>query len=635
MRFKVQNLIKSRHKEIGILFLFVVLSLIFTYPLIFRMGSCIYGYGGDSAATVYSLWRMKYTWGKGMPYYFNALVASPFGVDFSGGIQSLPLVKFFGKWLAILTSEVLAYNLIILLSFPLTGITMYYLVHHLTKNKVVSLVSGIIFAFCPYHLTHSWAHLSLSNIQWMPLYVLTLFKLDENRSYVNALLCALAFCLNALSDPHYGYFMGVCTVAFLLFKLLSGWRPVGELLGRQVAPPPCPLPPGERAPKATRRGEIKARGIKVGLVAVVVALAIILPFHYRALKTAFLEPKTEAIASMGYVRPFKDLFYKSAKPLNYFLPAVEHPLLGKYTRRFLGSIFYGRTAGEHTLYLGCVPVLLSLVAIRNWRKRRKKSPDLQGKPLGRQLPVTNRPVGSGHDFIIGFFIFAGMVAFIFSQPPYWQVGPLRIPFPSYFMHKILPMVRVYARFGIVVMLSVSVLAGIGLANILSKIANRKSRIAITSLLIGLVLFEFWNWPPYRVTDVSQTPAVYEWLAKRQGDFAIAEYPLTRSSNHVHYEYLFWQRIHQKPMVNGAMPGTYAEKIRKSIIDIADPETPGVLAWLGAKYVIFHPDKYLKEKEAIAVIGEIPDVSQVEGLKLIKKSEDVKIYEVVAQLREPK
>ncbi|MCK4325525.1 hypothetical protein KAW55_02080, partial [bacterium] len=108
-----------------------------------------------------------------------------------------------------------------------------------------------------------------------------------------------------------------------------------------------------------------------------------------------------------------------------------------------------------------------------------------------------------------------------------------------------------------------------------------------------------------------------------------------SSNHVHYEYLFWQRIHQKPMVNGAMPGTYAEKIRKSIIDIADPETPGVLAWLGAKYVIFHPDKYLKEKEAIAVIGEIPDVSQVEGLKLIKKSEDVKIYEVVAQLREPK
>ena len=558
------------------------------------MGSCIYGYGGDSAATVYSLWRMKYTWGEGMPYYFNALVASPFGVDFSGGIQSLPLVKFFGKWLAILTSEVLAYNLIILLSFPLTGITMYYLVHHLTKNKVVSLVSGIIFAFCPYHLTHSWAHLSLSNIQWMPLYVLTLFKLDENRSYVNALLCALAFCLNALSDPHYGYFMGVCTVAFLLFKLLYGMR-------------------------------FKLRDLKVGMAAVGIALTIILPFHYRALKTAFLEPKTEAITSMGYVRPFKDLFYKSAKPLNYFLPAVEHPLLGKYTRRFLGSIFYGRTTGEHTLYLGCVPVFLSLVAIRNWRKRGKKSPDLQGGPLGRHPPVATRK-----DFAVGFFIFAALIAILFSQSPYWQVGPLRIPFPSYFMYKILPMVRVYARFGIVVMLSVAVLAGIGLANILGKMTSRKWQTVITSMLIGLVLFEFWNWPPFRVRDVSKTPPAYDWLANQPGDFTIAEYPLTGSSNHVHYEYLFWQRIHQKRLVNGAVPGTYAEKVRKSIVDITDPETPGVLAWLGAKYVVFHSDKYVLDEEAVEVIGEQPDLSRQPGLELIKKFDNVGLYRVTAQ-----
>jgi len=569
-----------------------------TYPLILRMGSSFYGYRGDPLGVIYDLWRMKYAWQHNLPYYFNTLVASPFGVDYSGGIR-IPFLVFFGKWLTILTNEIFAYNLIILLSFPLAGVTMYYLVHRFTKNKVAAFFSGIIFAFSPYHFAHAWAHLGLANIQWMPLYALLLFRLDENRTYGNAVLCAVAFTLNAFFDPHYGYFMVVFTGAFLLFKLLYGWK-------------------HHRWSASGRRSLFK--GIKVGLVGVIAALGIILPFQYRVLKTAFLGPKTPTIAAQGYRRPFNDLFYRSAKPLDYLLPAVEQPVFGRYTTRFLGSVFYGSSPSENTLYLGFVPLILAAVTIRRWRKRRRRPPDLEGEHLSRQPAA-----GTGKDFVIGFFIFAAFVALLFSQSPYWQIGPLRIPFPSYFMYKILPMVRVYARFGIVVMLAVAVLAGIGLSDILKKIGKRKWRIVFSGLVIMLVLFEFWNWPPFRVTDVSRTPPVYAWLAKQPGDFTIAEYPLSNN-----YDYLFWQRIHQKPLVNGAATGTYADEVRKEIVDITNPKTPGILRWLGTKYVIFHPGKYLREDEATAVIGEIPDVSHVPGLRFVRDFGKVKVYKVVAK-----
>jgi len=595
--------IKSYYREILFFLGFVVLSLLLTYPLIFRMGSSFYGYRGDPLGVIYGLWRMKYTWQHNLPYYFNALVASPFGIDYSGVIR-VPFLQFFAKWLTILTNEIIAYNLIILLSFPLAGITMYYLVHRFTKNKVASFFSGIIFAFSPYHFAHAWAHLGLANIQWMPLYVLLLFRLDENRTYGNAVLCAVAFTLNALFDPHYGYFMAVFTGAFLLFKLVYGWK-------------------HRRWSAAGRQSLFK--GIKVGLVGVIVALAIILPFQYRTLKIAFFESKTQAIDAQGYVRPFKDLFTSGAKIGGYLLPAVEHPIFGKFTKKLVDSWFYSARWGENALYLGYVPMALAIVAIIGWRRRRRRRRAVnQPSAIGQQKP----------DFIVGFFVFLALVALVFSHAPWIEIGGFRILFPSYFMYKILPAMRAYQRFGILVMLSVSVLAGIGLSDILKKTGKMKWRLGFSGLVIVLVLFEFWNWPPYRVTDVSRTPPVYEWLAEQPGDFIIAEYPLSSDISFKYYYYLFWQRIHRKPLINGAMPGTYAEKVRKEIVNIADPRTAGILRWLGAKYVIFHPDKYLREYEATAVIGEIPDVSNVAGLRFVREFGDVKVYKVVAQAVKP-
>lgn len=584
--------IKSLKTEMIISLLFLGLGLLATFPLIFKMRSHIYGYPGDPLGTIYDFWWWKYAWmnklGIGYTYFLNA----PFGreVAIRGG-QSLytflPVILLSREG-----GEIFTYNLFILLSFPLSAFTMYLLAYHLTRDRVSSVVAGLIYSLSPYHFSHSFQHLTLAAIQWMPLYLLFLFKLREERSYKNALICGFLFSLVALDVYYYGYFMIVATLLFLLFS--------------------------RRRVFASAEGSCspsRLKSLMLMLTALLVASAIIIPWLFPVLKTLFIGSEGTLAASSGYVRPFKDLFYYSAKPLGYLLPSSDHPVLGRITRSFLGTIFYGHSSTEHTLYLGYVPLVLAGVAIRNWRRKRK-SLKLKGEP--------------GQDSGEGFFIALALVGIIFSQSPYWQIGSLKVFFPSYFMFRILPMFRVYARFGIVVMLAVSLLAGMGLKVILSRAQTRRRKVVTVSLLVPFILFEFLNVPPFRVTDVSQTPPVYEWLAAEPGDFIVAEYPLVLSQ-----DCLFYQRIHRKRLVNGAVPGTESEEIRKRLLDISHPQTPGLLASLGVEYVIVHLDKYVLEEEATGIIGEVPDLSRQAGLELVKKFGEVEVYRVTTKPVEPR
>jgi hypothetical protein len=141
-------------------------------------------------------------------------------------------------------------------------------------------------------------------------------------------------------------------------------------------------------------------------------------------------------------------------------------------------------------------------------------------------------------------------------------------------------------------------------------------------------------PPFRVSDLTRPPAVYSWLAKQQGDFIIAEYPLDESAvgeTFVELDYLLYQRIHQKKIFNGSKPGTEADAIKQGLFKITDPGVPEKLASLGVQYVILHLQRYREgtNKRAMDVIGDVPDLSQTQGLKLVEKFGDDEIYEVVA------
>lgn len=586
---------------------FVLITILFTFPIYSQLNTAIYGplYGSDSRGTIWQLWWSSYAYKHNLDYSFHSIVAAPYGSDASG-LPTGFLWELITRWLPILTNEIFAYNFVLILSFILACLFIYFIAFLITKNIFASFVSGIIFGFCPYHFQRAWGHFSLAQIQWPALYFLSLLMLYEKFSWKNTIIFIVSFSLVLHMEFNYTYIMGVLTFLFFIFILIDNQKQY--LIGRSRDLKLFFKNLGSRL-------KLIGKFISVGFLAAIVNFSLI----WSIIRAAFIAPRLSSVpVDMGQ-RPFHYLFSQSARLLSYFVPSGANPVLGGAARALEGSFLYGRGAIEHTLYLGWIPILLTWII---WKQRLKIS-----KGDGLSSPDKS--------FYIRLLLFIAIGGFLFSMPPYINLGIFKIYFPSFFMHKILPMFRAYARFGLLSIMSVSLLAGIGLQYLLEKTRGKTLKFVLGGFVICLILFEFNNIPPYRITDVSQPPAVYAWLAKQESDIIIAEYPLgepSKGETYIELDYLFYQRIHQKRIINGAKPGTKASLIKQGIFKIADSKTPQILSSLGVKYVILHLDRYREgtNKKAVEIIGDVPNLSRAKGLKLVKKFGVTEIYEVVSE-----
>jgi len=563
------------------LILILVLTCLFTYPLIFKMNSAIPGFENtnEPQASLWYYWWQKYAWHNKLDSLGACpILASPFGVDFKKGANFYPVWLLMTKWLSIASNPFFTYNLQVFLSFILSGLFMYLLVLYLTKDKLSALLAGVVYTFLPYHFARIWQHLGLSQIQWMPLFILSMFKLKEKLDIKAIIFCSAAFLLVATFDYYYAYFMAVGALCFIVYLTLF------ELKKNKKFP---------------------LRTISSLALALFLAVLVLSPILFSIVNKMLSPSTTEELMSLGYSRPFRDLFTQSAKPLSYLLPATTHPIFGKFTEQFIGSPLYGISYTEHALFLGWIPLIFAFVAF----KRRRGN------------------------FAIGFFVFLAIIAWLFSQPPYFTFPNFKIYMPSFFMYKILPMFRAYCRFGVVLMLAVSVLAGFGLKFLLERFKSEKVKIVATSLICGLVLFEFLNFPPVKIVNLMNYPKVYDWLKEQKGDFVIAEYPLDTESPNEYYK--FCQTIHQKRMINGSNPGTHANKVANSIWKLSEPKNVEALSWMEVKYVLVHLDIYEKSND-IETLDEVKKLRtrRIKNLRFIKSFDSVDVYEITAEPKKP-
>lgn len=558
------------------LLILTALTVLFTYPIAFHMRSSFYGYPGDAFGVIWYLWSFKHSiLDLGSSPLFTTLVGSPGGTympNFSPVVPmlSLPLTYFF--------DEVFAYNFLILSSFVLSGLGMYLLAYHLLRDRHASLVSGVIFAFAPYHIAHSMDHLGLAQTQWIPFTVLYMLKLDAERNWKNALLFSVFLTLAIFTDAHYALFTVLLISFYVLYRVYSlGSSRCANLI----------------------RG-IDARNLKLaGIIAFVVGTTSVLVYRYfvaPAMVPETVIPK----------RDIYELIVYSAKPWDLFLPPVYHPVFGKYVKEFVLSHLYGSNPIEQVLYVGYAPLALATYALfRFGRDRRSEE----------------------HRTVVLFALF-GLFAFSFMPPAYLPISGWKIPFSlSYLLYQFTQSFRVMARFDVLVMLSVAVLAGAGAKHLMQQ----HRRWVALSVIMLIVLFEYAPIPSniaeikrpeqhfpfdqhsysFHTTKI-EIPSVYSWLAEQEGDFVVVEYPLVTAPSKeeiVHYRYQFYQRIHKKRLINGAPMG-----VTDAIRDLSDPATTDRLRELGVRYLIVH--------ENLGVAGDVTP-----GLKLVKSFEDARVYEV--------
>lgn len=568
-------------KNVSLLLLFFIITGILTYPLFFKLSTCIPGFAStdEPFAALWDSWRIKHTFFNGMGFKHTDLAIFPFGLDFFTSGYTSYLWTGLTFLLSIIFNPVLTYNIQVIFNFLSAAFFMYALVFYLSGSRQGAFFSSLAFAFCPYQFVRAWQHLGLSYNQWIPLVLLGAILLKEKGKRKNALLFFFSLILLFSFDWSIMYLGSITLFLFLIYTLVYSWK---NKLKKK-----CLITQVES-------GYFK-KVVLIGLIAFIVLSAQFLPVILNRVRLS----STAANVFNPYHRPFEDLFEQSAKPLSYLLPASSHPLFGKFTEQFIGSFLYGDSLTEHTLYLGWIPLILAFIAFREWHRRRKR------KTENRESEKQN--------FYIGFFVFLSISAWLFSQPPWWQIGPLRIYMPSSLMYKILPMYRAYCRFGIVLMLAVSVLAGFGLKFIIEK-KGKAGKKALFALFSGLLLFEFWSYPPLKSIDVTAVPSVYYWLREEPKETILAEYPLDADTPNDLYK--IFQIQHKKRMINGSIPGTYPNRVAKSAVNLSEARTAGILKSLGVKYVLVHHDGYLLS-ELIEQKMELEKIPKNKGLKFIK------------------
>jgi hypothetical protein len=163
----------------------------------------------DSFIFLWGLWWTKQAVFELSNPYWTDLLFYPAGTTLTFhtyplfyGLLSLPFQLLMNG----ISGLVVALNVIIYLSFVLSGFGAYRLAVHVTRSRPAGLVAGLTYAFVPFHLMNM-VSLNLLAMEFLPFYVLSLLKLREKPAFRSALAVALWLALTYYSSLEYALFL--------------------------------------------------------------------------------------------------------------------------------------------------------------------------------------------------------------------------------------------------------------------------------------------------------------------------------------------------------------------------------------------------------------------------------------------
>lgn len=201
--------------------IYFVFFAIFTFPWIAHFSNHFMLDGGDGLQNVWNIWWVhKAIIGLHQNPYFTNYLHYPEGIslvpqtlNIFNGLVGIPLQ-------ALGLSLIQTVNTMVIFSFVMGGVTMFWLTKYLTKSYVIGLVGGFLFTFSSYHFAHAIGHLQLVSLEWIPLFLLAWLVLLERPTYLKAVLASLALTLVVSCDYYYFFYSVIAAVVLLGWKLL-------------------------------------------------------------------------------------------------------------------------------------------------------------------------------------------------------------------------------------------------------------------------------------------------------------------------------------------------------------------------------------------------------------------------------
>lgn len=488
--------------ELAILLLFLIISLLMTYPVAWNLSSAMAGVGGDAAEHLWSLW-----WGKKAMLDLRTSMANlsylyhPTGA-YHPLLSATPMVQIVELPLALLFKPVVAYNLTFLSGYVLTAYTTYLLCYHVARDRRAAFVGGLIFGFAPTRSIHGFGHLAQTITYWFPLYALFAVKLMRRPSWKMGFATGILLGISALvNSVHTAYFVFVFTLSWLVY--------FGATQRHRFFSP----------------GFIRSVGLMF-LVGAGLSLPFLLPLILaQSLGTAEYETASGVVAF-------------SANPFSFFLPSPHHPLVKWLGGSSTITDLLEDSPVENLAYVGLLPFALAL-----WGA-------LKSRPAARLWVFFA---------IVTVVLSLGPLLKIGGDPVVLDVVDGRkvfVPLPYLFL-RILPlfgMGRNPARIAVGTPMALAVLVSLGMVQLRKWLRRRwpHAVLPVAAFVTAVILFEYCVVFPYPTVKLP-FPGFYEQVREEQGNFAILDYPLNLYRPEVFHEFrrpMFYQTIHEHPIAGG-------------------------------------------------------------------------------------
>ncbi len=198
--------------------LYFVLFCLLTYPLITMFSTRLFGDLGDGVQNYWNLWWMnKSIVQMHAPFWQTPYLHYPYGTTLLGhtlnpfnGFMAIPMLHFL--------SLMEAYNVIVVFSFVMGGVTAFWLAYHITRAYWPSFLGGCVFTFSEFHFAHAQGHMQLVSLEWLPLFALLWYMLVEKPRPLLGLGAALALFAVVLCDYYYMFYSVLLGLIMLVWQ---------------------------------------------------------------------------------------------------------------------------------------------------------------------------------------------------------------------------------------------------------------------------------------------------------------------------------------------------------------------------------------------------------------------------------
>jgi hypothetical protein len=499
--------------------LYLVLSLAFTYPLLFHFTTHVPGsatWAFDEYTFLWNMWWFKYSL---LDLHTSPLYSSyiyyPLGISLILHTYNL-FNAAAGLPLQLLFNLPTASNILTVFSFVMSGYGTFLLVDNLLSRqrqrsravpRLAAFIGGVAYAFTASRFVYAaLGHYDMVTTQWIPFYFLYLVRTVQERPHRNALLAGLFATLAMLCEMIFGLFLGIFSLLYLAFAL----------------------------PEARARDDGLPLLKRLGLL-VAAGGVTYLPM---------LVPILREMLGGGYtLEGWGGALKLSTDLLGFFTPTKLHPFWGGDWVRELRAVVEGTAqfSDVNTVFVGCVTLLLAVFALLKYRRALK---------VWGAAALTSAILSLGPLLQING-------QYLFDLDGLLAEAKVTFPMPFVLLHY-LPIFnanRAPNRFSVIMTLSLAVMVGYAAFWILSRVPSKLHVLRLTCCVLLLTALSFEHLSiPLPLTD-ARIPEVCYQIGAEPGNFAILQLPMgwrnsfgTLGAERTQAQY--YQAAHHKPIISG-------------------------------------------------------------------------------------